>query len=94
MTFKDLKSAVASTAGLSKAQAGDAITALIKHIQTTLEQGDKVALPGLGRFEVSERPAWQARNPQTGEPVLIPASRTLRFKASKTIKDAINDHDR
>jgi len=93
MTFKDLKSAVAATADLNRTQAGDAITALIEHIRITLEQGGKIVLPGLGRFEVSERLAWQARNPQTGEPVLIPASRTLRFKASKTIKDAIIGQD-
>lgn len=90
MTFKAMKSAVAANTDLTQAQAREAIHALIEHIQATLERGEKVALPGLGRFEVSERPAWQARHPQTGEPMLVPASRSIKFKASKTIKDAMN----
>ena len=46
MGFEDLKAAVAARAGLSKAQTGQAITALIEHLQTSLSQGDKINLPG------------------------------------------------
>ncbi|MGI9500817.1 MAG: HU family DNA-binding protein [Geminicoccaceae bacterium] len=91
MSFEDLKAAVASRAGLSKAQTGQAITALIEHLQASLGQGDKISLPGVGQFDVTERTARQGRNPQTGETINIPASKAVKFKAGKALKDAIND---
>jgi DNA-binding protein HU-beta len=90
MSFEDLKAAVAARAGLSKAQTGQAITALIEHLQTALGQGDKISLPGVGQFEVAERAARQGRNPQTGETIAIPASKAVKFKAGKALKDAVN----
>jgi DNA-binding protein HU-beta len=90
MTFDDLKSAVANGSGLSKVQAGQAITAFSEHLQTSLSQGEKVSLPGLGRFEIAERAARQGRNPQTGETITIAASKAVKFKAGKALKDAIN----
>ena len=90
MTFENLKSTVADNSGLSKAQAGDAIMALIEHIQTTLGHGGKVSLPGLGQFETTERAAREGRNPRTGETIKIPASKGAKFKAGKALKDAVN----
>ena len=90
MSFEDLKSAVAARAGLSKAQTDQALTAFIEHLQTTLGQGDKISLPGVGQFEIAERAARQGRNPQTGEPINIPASKAVKFKAGKALKDAVN----
>ena len=90
MSFEHLKAAVAARAGLSKAQTDQALTAFIEHLQTTLGQGDKISLPGVGQFEVAERAARQGRNPQTGEPINIPASKAVKFKAGKALKDAVN----
>lgn len=90
MSFEDLKSAVATSAGLSKDETGKAITAFIEHLQTSLSQGDKVSLPGVGHFEVAERAARQGRNPQTGETIAIPASKAVKFKAGKALKEAVN----
>jgi DNA-binding protein HU-beta len=90
MSFEDLKSAVAARAGLSKAQTDQALTALIEHVQTALGKGDKISLPGVGQFEIAERAARQGRNPQTGETIPIPASKAVKFKAGKALKDTIN----
>ena len=90
MSFEHLKAAVAARAGLSKAQTDQALTAFIEHLQTTLGQGDKISLPGVGQFEVAERAARQGRNPQTGETINIPASKAVKFKAGKALKDAVN----
>ena len=79
MSFEDLKSAVAARAGLSKTQTEQALTAFVEHLQTTLGQGDKISLPGVGQFEIAERAARQGRNPQTGEPIDIPASKAVKF---------------
>lgn len=90
MSFDHLKTAVAARAGLSKAQTSQALTAFIEHLQTTLGQGDKVSLPGLGQFEVAKRAARQGRNPKTGETIDIPASKAVKFKAGRALKDVVN----
>lgn len=90
MSFEDLKSAVAAKAGLSKAQTDQALSAFFEHLKTSLSQGEKVSLPGVGQFEVGERGARQGRNPQTGETINIPASKAVKFKAGKALKDAVN----
>jgi DNA-binding protein HU-beta len=90
MSFEDLKSAVAARAGLSKAQTDQAICAFIERLQASLGQGGKVSLPGVGQFEVADRAARQGRNPQTGEAIAIPASKAVKFKAGKALKDAVN----
>jgi DNA-binding protein HU-beta len=90
MSFENLKSAVAARAGLSKAQTDQALTAFIEHLQTTLGQGEKISLPGVGQFEVAERAERQGRNPQTGETIEIAASKAVKFRAGKALKDAVN----
>ena len=90
MNLDDLKGAVADKAELTKADAGKAISALFDSIQDTLCQGDKVAIPGFGTFEVADRPARQGRNPQTGAAIKIAASKAAKFKAGKGLKDALN----
>ncbi len=91
MNLEDLKGAVATKADVSKADASKMITAVFDSIQDSLSQGDKVAIPGFGTFEVSDRPARQGRNPQTGATIEIAASKAAKFKAGKGLKDALND---
>ena len=90
MTFEDLKTAVAETTGLTKTDAGKAIAAMCDSIQTSLQKGDKVSVPTLGTFDVTHRAARQGRNPQTGQTIKIAASKTPKFKPSKSLKDALN----
>ena len=90
MSFDDLKSAVAAKTGMSKAQTDQTLSAFFDELKTSLSQGDKVSLPGLGQFEVGERAARQGRNPQTGEAINIPASKAVKFKAGKALKEAVN----
>lgn len=90
MSFEDLKSTVAARADLSKVQTDQALSAFFEHLKTSLSQGDKVSLPGVGQFEVGERAARQGRNPQTGETINIPASKAVKFKPGKALKDAVN----
>jgi len=90
MNLDDLKGAVADKAELTKADASKAISALFDSIQDTLSQGEKVAIPGFGTFEVADRPARQGRNPQTGAAIEIAASKAAKFKAGKGLKDALN----
>ena len=86
----DLISTIATAADLSKAQAGEALEALLGDIQGALAKGERVAIAGFGTFQISERAARQGRNPQTGAVIQIKASKSVRFKAGKQLKDAVN----
>ncbi len=90
MNLNDLKAAVAEKAGLSKADAGSAVSAVLDTITEALSKGDKIALVGFGNFEVSERAAREGRNPATGETIQIAASKAVKFKAGKALKDSVN----
>ena len=59
-------------------------------IKNTLASGEKVAIAGFGSFEVVERAARECKNPRTGEPVHVEASKAPKFKAGKAFKDAVN----
>ena len=56
----------------------------------SLKKGEEVRLVGFGTFDVSDRAASEGRNPRTGEKINIPASKQPKFKAGKTLKDALN----
>jgi len=86
----ELIDAVANGADISKADATRAVEAVINQITDTLKSGDQVALVGFGTFAVKDRAARTGRNPRTGEPINIPASKVPGFKAGKALKDAVN----
>ena len=90
MNKSDLIDAIALSADISKAAAGRALDATVDTIADALKEGDQVALVGFGTFQVKDRAARTGRNPQTGEPIEIKASRVPAFKAGKALKDAVN----
>ena len=86
----DLIGMVAEKAGLTKAQAGDAVDAVFDAITSSLKKGEEVRLVGFGTFAVSKRKASVGRNPATGAEIKIPASNQAKFKPGKGLKDSIN----
>lgn len=90
MNKGDLISKIADSANLSKAQATDALNAVLDGITDSLKGGDKVTLIGFGTFSVSHREARSGRNPQTGETIQIAAKNVVKFKPGKEISDAVN----
>ena len=90
MNKSELVDAIASGAGLSKADAARALDATTGAIHGALKSGDRVSLVGFGTFSVKARAARQGRNPRTGETIQIAASNTPGFKAGKALKDAVN----
>ena len=90
MNKNDLVSAVAAGTGLSKSDGAHAVDAVLKSIAGALQDGDEVRLPGFGTFRVRQRKASEGRNPRTGEPIQIPASKIPKFKAGKSLKEALN----
>ena len=89
MNKTELIAAAAERSGLTKKDAEKALNAALDAITAALVAGDKVQVSGFGIFEVKEREARMGRNPQTGAPMEIAASKVPAFKASKTMKDAL-----
>ncbi len=90
MNKNELIASVAEAAGLSKADATKAVDAVFASITDTLSSGGEVRLVGFGTFSVAHRAASTGRNPRTGEPIQIAASKQPKFKAGKQLKDAVN----
>lgn len=89
MTKSDLVSAVAENAGLTKAAAEKSVKAVIDSVTACLKKGDKLTLVGFGTFSTAKRAARKGQNPKTGKKITIPASVAPKFKAGKTLKDAV-----
>ena len=90
MTKTDLIAQVAEKASLTKKDSAVAVDAVFTAITAALAQGDSLSLTGFGSFAVSERAAREAKNPRTGEKIAVPASKSVKFKPGKVLKDAVN----
>ena len=90
MNRSELSDAIADEADISKASAARALDAALGAIQTSLENGEPVALVGFGTFSVRERAGRTGRNPRTGEAIEIAAAKIPAFKPGKALKDALN----
>lgn len=90
MQKTELVHAIADRADLTKAEAGEALNALLDAVTDALCRNDTVNLIGFGSFSVRQRAAREGRNPQTGEAMQIPASQTAAFRPGKGLKDAVN----
>ena len=78
---------MAEKTSMSKKDTGLALDAFIETIQDTLADGDDVKLVGFGTFKVKETAERNARNPKTGEEIVVPAGRKPVFTMSKTFKN-------
>lgn len=85
----DLVDRVHSTIGCTKADAERAVESMITMITETLKKGEEVSVAGLGIFEAKTRAGRMGRNPRTGATIQIASMRVPKFRASKTLKDAI-----
>jgi DNA-binding protein HU-beta len=89
MNKSELITAIADKAELSKADAGRALDSFVEVLGKALKKNDKISLVGFGTFSVRKRAARTGRNPKTGAPLKIAASKNPTFKAGKALKDAI-----
>ena len=90
MNRSELVEAVAGTTGLEKRQAESAVTAFIDAVMAEAKSGSKVSIFGFGTFTPTSRAARTGRNPQTGAPVKIAASKGVRFAPASAFKSALN----
>lgn len=90
MNKTELIEAIAKEADISKAAAGRSLDATVGAVQQALKKGQMVTLVGFGTFYVGKRAARNGRNPQTGATLKIKAAKVPKFRAGKSLKDALN----
>lgn len=89
LTIGDLAEAIADNSGSSKAEVERHLRAGFDEITSALAEGREVAVPGFGKFVAAEQSARTARNPASGETIEVPAKTVPKFKAGKSLKDAV-----
>ncbi len=89
MRKPDLAAAIADKADIPVTKANDVLSAILDEITNSLSREESVSLIGFGTFETRQRSARTGKNPQTGEAIQIPASKSVGFKAGKALKDAL-----
>ncbi len=89
MTKAELVGRISKDAKISKRAAETALDSFMANVRNSLKKGKRVSLVGFGTFAVGRRAARNGRNPQTGETIKIKAAKVPKFKAGKTLKDAV-----
>lgn len=85
----ELVDRVSELTGYPKTQVAMTYDLLFELMGEELAAGEKVTVPNFGTFQISERPARAGRNPATGQAITIAASKSVRFKVSKNLKDSL-----
>jgi len=89
MKKQDLIKIVAERAKLSQDAASKSLNTILEVITEELKAGNDVNITWFGAFKISERSARNGVNPQTKEPIKIPAMKSPVFRAGKTLKEAV-----
>ncbi len=89
ITLRQLAAEIGEEHGLSQKQANGVLASTITLIGEHLKKGARIRIQGLGTLEVRKRAARMGRNPSTGEPIQIKASKKIAFRASKDLAEAI-----
>ncbi len=90
MNKNELIQQIADECNFTKADAARAVDAVFQVITKQLKKGDEVRLVNFGTFLVAKRKATTGRNPRTGQPIKIAASKQPKFRAGKVLKEAVN----
>jgi DNA-binding protein HU-beta len=89
LTLRHIAEQLSDTHELPKRQANEMLTQVVEMIAKSLKKGDKIRLSGLGILQVRKRAARTGRNPQTGEPIKIKATKKIAFRPAKELKEAV-----
>ena len=89
VTLKHIAATLADKHEMSKKQSNEVLSAFVDTLARHLKRGDKIRIPGLGIFQVAKRAARMGVNPATGERIKIKASKKVRFRVAKDLKESI-----
>lgn len=90
LTKAKIVDTVYSRTDLTKQDASDYVNEVLELMKETLEGGEEIKVSGFGKFEVRHKDERMGRNPRTGDEILIPERKVLRFKVSQVLKDELN----
>jgi DNA-binding protein HU-beta len=86
---KELVDSIQKHTAVARADVDRVLGSLIQHTQVAVKKGERVALVGFGTFERQDRKARTARNPRSGAPVKVKATKVPRFRAGQGFKDVV-----
>jgi DNA-binding protein HU-beta len=86
---KELVDAIQKHTLVSRTDVDKVLGSLIQHTEVAVKKGDRVSLVGFGTFERQDRKARTARNPRSGAPVKVKATKVPRFRAGQGFKDVV-----
>src|SRR5262249_61048616 len=89
MTKAELVTKLAEAGGVNRKQADQMLDFLTETVVKSVKKGESVKIPGLGIFRLRKMKARMGRNPQTGEPIKIPARKKVGFSVAKTFKESV-----
>ena len=89
MNKSEFIKAMAANSGMTQGDAENALNGLVRTVTDELKAGGSITIAGFGTFSVSERAERTGRNPKTGEAITIAAAKAPKFKAGKSLKDAV-----
>ena len=89
VTLKNLAAKLSEDHELSKKQTEALLGGLVDHVTKHLKKGDRIRIGGLGILQVRKRAARMGRNPATGQPIQIKASKKVAFRAAKELKESV-----
>jgi DNA-binding protein HU-beta len=89
VTKAELVERIAEKANLTKANAERSLNAFLESVQDVLVAEGKLTLTGFGTFVVEERKERLGRNPQSGDPIIIPETKVVKFRPGKLLKEAV-----
>lgn len=89
MNKSELVKAISEKSGSTIKDAENFLNAFVENVAESMKKGDDVTLIGFGTFSVADRAARTARNFRTKEIINVPASKTVKFKVGKSLKDAV-----
>jgi integration host factor subunit alpha len=94
MNKKQIVQAIHDKVGFSKRETATIVEKAIELMKSALMNDEPVLISSFGKFDVRERKAHKGRNPQTGEAITIPSRKVVTFRASRLLKERINEAHR
>lgn len=92
MTRDELITKVSESSGVTKNTVSNVVKTLFMEMEQAFAQGKDVSIKNFGRFDVTTTKEHEGRNPQTGEPIIIPEKKRIRFTAGEPLRRVINNH--
>lgn len=90
MTKAEFVTEIAKRNGTTKEKAGKIFESVFEILKEAVKNGNKITIPGFGTFKITTRKEHNGHNPKTGEPVLIPEMKKLKFSASPGMNQSLN----